>query len=134
MSREIKFRAWNEEEKVMIDGDSLAFEEYAPIKDLLSQDGIMQFTGLYDDASNIVDADEDAEVYEDDIIEFTHENQNYIGQVVFEAGAFLAVGNGIPDGYISLIEISENDGRFCWITGKVIGNIHENPELMGEPT
>jgi len=48
MGREIKFRMWDKENKVMISGDDLAFEEYLPIKELLSGEEIMQFTGLKD--------------------------------------------------------------------------------------
>src|ERR1700749_3590621 len=47
MKREIKFRAFIDGE--MIDGDSLAFEEYAPISKLLTNcENIMQYTGLKD--------------------------------------------------------------------------------------
>ena len=46
--REIKFRMWNEEEKEMIGGDSLAFEEYAPISHLLNQEGIMEYAEIKD--------------------------------------------------------------------------------------
>ena len=51
--REIKFRAWtpaeDDEPGYMISGDDLAFGEYLlPVTDLLSQEGIMQYTGLKD--------------------------------------------------------------------------------------
>lgn len=47
--REIKFRKWDSENKEMNASDSLAFEEYLPIYQHLTQNGIMQFTGLHDD-------------------------------------------------------------------------------------
>ncbi|WP_181898663.1 YopX family protein [Halobacillus trueperi] len=59
--RELKFRMWNEEEKEMIDGDALAFEEYAPLSHLLTQKGIMQFTGYKDGHGK--------EIYEGDIVQ-----------------------------------------------------------------
>jgi len=68
LSRPIKFRAWGrygeweEDENLdcrkwqMIDGDSLCFEEFKPICDLLKTENdveyFMQFTGLYDKNGN----------------------------------------------------------------------------------
>lgn len=60
--REIKFRMWDAEEQQMISGDTLAFEEYAPITDLLTQEGIMQYTGLKDKNGK--------EAYHKDVVDF----------------------------------------------------------------
>lgn len=110
--REIKFRMWDDEEKIMIDGDSLAFEEYLPIKDLLSQDYIMQFTGLHDKNGK--------EIYEGDILKSEEYDEA-----------------GINCGHIFVVEWFQDDiycgwniaRSDCW-SAKVIGNIYENSELI----
>ena len=52
MSREIKFRAWDVEEKEMIGAESFAFSEYLPLSDLFQNDNyiFMQFTELKEKA------------------------------------------------------------------------------------
>jgi len=112
--REIKFRMWYEEERIMIDGDSLAFEEYEPICQLLTQDNIMQYTGVKDLNGK--------EIYEGDIIERVTDTVvwKFIGIVEFQL-----------DGSIGWC-VQTNNGRWGLNSHdayKVIGNIHENPDL-----
>ncbi|KAA8747128.1 YopX family protein [Paenibacillus sp. UASWS1643] len=107
--REIKFRMWDAENEQMIDGDSLAFEEYAPISHLLSQEGIMQYTGLKDKNGK--------EIYEGDILYDAVKSIESYSEVKWE----LEMGR------------FEAWGRNLWVRSsrtEVIGNIWEHPHLL----
>ena len=102
MSREKKFRMWDKENKVMISGDDLAFEEYLPIKELLSGKNIMQFTGLK--GKNGV------EIYEGDI---------YVPRY-----------NGFGPIEVKYYKGKYNVAAYMVESCEVIGNIHEHPDLL----
>lgn len=116
MNRTIKFRKWDFEEKVMIDGDSLAFDEYAPVSHLLSQPGIMQYTGLTDRNGK--------EIYEGDIVEreYIDNRSDFAGVVTYLEGSFFLVNpeNEFDSDYL-FDEMSLDE---------VIGNIWENANLL----
>lgn len=132
--RVIKFRKWDNEEKVMIDGDSLAFEEYLPIKNHLSQAGIMQFTGFLDCKG--------IEIYEGDIIQFYNERcyhkkypetqlRLWRSDVVFLGGAFLISEDDNGDYETDLYSFSNDFGNSADKAHlQVVGNIYENPSLL----
>lgn len=125
--REIKFRAWlpegewndegTEQEYVMV--HDLAFEEYAPINDLLAGvDHLMQSTGLHDKNG--------VEIFEGDICTF------YRGQS-HEVGPYTVKWNPDHCGFHLYLPHEEITTYDCGPhrTGiEVIGNIHENPELL----
>jgi hypothetical protein len=110
--REIKFRAWRENEDgrmAMIDGDSLAFEEYAPVKDHLNQEGIMQFIGKYDKNGK--------DIYEGDVAMLKNRTAYYV----------CAYDNFQCCFYWDCLVTDDYDNMLA--EAEIIGNIYDNPEL-----
>jgi hypothetical protein len=109
MSREIKFKAWNE----LADGGEMVTEENSGLRSyqILERFSIvMQYTGMKDRNG--------VEIYEKDYIRFRFNNGPVKkGIVTFEQCMFLV---NTDDSY-SLNRISYIE---------VLGNIHENPELI----
>lgn len=131
MQREIKFRAFDKEAKTMHQVSVIDFEDkyvlYARndfykdkpfyMEKSFDEIELMQFTGLHDKNGK--------EIYEGDIVErrikIREEENLYIEKVVFVSGAFQT-------------ECKEKElGDFYeapFQTFEIIGNIHENPELL----
>ena len=120
MSRVIKFRAWDKEDKCYVDMiDDIYLETYcgmiyesyggqlSPQKNL----ELMQYTGLKDKNGVLI--------YESDIV---NQHGNYKAVVEFWNGSF---GCKINQG--QWLEFSQN---CLFDKAIVIGNIHENPELL----
>ena len=124
--REIKFRAWHKEEKII--GEVLGIDilhkeiffsnedvdcyEHTDFKDI----ELMQYTGLKDMREK--------EIYEGDILSGGNNEEHY--KVIFENGSFMAEFEGDFDEYsFDLIDVV---AQGC----EVVGNIYENPELLGE--
>ncbi|WP_270768648.1 YopX family protein [Lacticaseibacillus rhamnosus] len=125
MKREIKFRAWNKKDKVMVDVAAMNFGpsgfwsliEYAYDAELQLADSyeLMQYTGLKDKNGR--------EIYEGDVLDIGLRNQDgkpIIAPVSYETYAA---------GYVL-----DNGGNGIWqrLTKEceVIGNTFENPELL----
>ena len=156
MSRPIKFRAWDKNEKRMISaeevekskGNLLAIGFHGlPIaidKDSFKDDEIvgwnvdhylvlMQFTGLLDKNGK--------EVYEGDIVHSDYWKNTWEVQwcdgkrelLGGQVGWMLNDERWSPVGHVQELtahcEVSEPDGRRDYFNGHVLGNIYENPEL-----
>jgi hypothetical protein len=111
--RPIKFRAWDEDNKRMFtpqridaDGDNKVYDGYG-CYDM----PVMQFTGLTDKNGK--------EIYEGDIL-IDEANRKRI--VVFDYGAFKVMWNNDNPTQLNLYPLNKH-----W---EVVGNIHENPELL----
>lgn len=111
--REIKFRAWTG-------------EKIAPLFVINSARGIiiyngqekdwplMQFTGLHDKNGK--------EIYEGDVIEWVGMHTVIFFSEMFAAFRMKTVHDGVEDFFTKPLEAGI----------EVIGNIHENPELLGD--
>ena len=116
MSREIKFRAWVNEHWVDWLPTSKSLETYNAViidKDGYSTDSkchIEQYTGLKDTNGT--------EIYEGDIL-MDGDGESFEYWVVkFEFGKFVGETVGVSEDIFELADL------------EVIGNIHENPELL----
>lgn len=116
MSREIKFRAWGKNSKEYLGSSSDGFnmEELSRLAGQFKDWELEQYTGLKDKNGK--------EIYEGDILETVDKAVRYI--VVWDEDDLGYWGKAItctPD--FSMDTVDSDD--------EVIGNIHENPELLG---
>ncbi|MCR8986054.1 YopX family protein [Brevibacillus laterosporus] len=117
--REIKFRAWDKEDKNMLDWEMIKLDVEYSLNQLLemNQFDIMQFTGLYDMYAN--------EVYESDVVKGYYWNAKGRNRII---GVVQYRGNQIV-----IAGVKQYEGIFVPADPlcEVIGNIYENPELLG---
>ena len=125
MSREIKFRVWDVENKEMLNVQELDFEptfyggriairpdqydDYFDTEDMI----LMQYTGFHDRFGN--------EIYESDIVYVLSEDENAIIEWDEQTARFIIHF----DGWIA--DFNNYYGKEL----EIMGNIYNNPELLG---
>ncbi|WP_338960309.1 YopX family protein [Fusobacterium nucleatum] len=125
--REIKFRAWHKEEKII--GEVLGIDilhkeiffsnedvdcyEHSDFKDI----ELMQYTGLYDK--------NEKEIYEGDIVKLRANHGIGVVKYYDEWGAFVIE-------YIKPRPLAVLGMNYYKEDIEVLGNIYKNPELLGE--
>ena len=125
MNREIKFRMWHKKSKKMFDVESINFKDrslnmwnsgmYTLSTFSLDDVILMQYTGLHDKNGK--------EIWENDIVEITRECIYDKGIIVFKNGCFFIKSK---ENLLALYNCKLNNYKV-----KVIGNIYDNPELLG---
>lgn len=128
MNREIKFRIWNDYDKKMIYWNELLKNKLANIFTIPSYNKwLMQYTGLHDKNGK--------EIYEGDIVLL---DCYYYEEPAFD-GEFKVIYDDINGMWI-LVDLENKDRGFVFgeirsyykAEIEVIGNIYDNPELLGE--
>lgn len=121
MQDRFKFRAWDIEEDRYASDDDICYDTggtWDSVYDLLKVANQFyiyeQCTGLKDKNGKLI--------YEGDIVE-THDYTTEHSQIVFDKGCYVLKSKDA-----AMYEHLSNHEKEC----KVIGNIHENPELLEE--
>lgn len=134
MTREIKFRAWNIEDKIMLmeaqdmyDGLGTYYDNKGNEVDVYQYFNSSSFGGILDDAKESTHAvmqstglkDKNGkEIYEGDIIKIISKNRKWEGIKIVEWDAPRAM-------------FTPSQIRYADVTAtEIIGNIYQNPELM----
>ena len=139
MNREIKFRVWDEVSEKMLNWNEFLDTNMKNTFIAPESTGLilMQYTGLDDENGK--------EIYEGDIVEFKDTGEegyeykegfdfNNIAQVVYENGIYTLANFGESDNSYYATDCSDEEileevlrNGNC----EVIGNIYDNPELLG---
>jgi len=136
--REIKFRAYGPTGMTFFDNEQAAHDQYIAHHLMLmmankhpqGKDLLMQYTGLKDKNG--------VEIYEGDIIKSSHSDDKWRGEIIWRThhGTGFWVSDDrmiIKSSYCNPLSSNNsvtNDAHM-WL---VVGNIHENPELLENET
>lgn len=112
--RVIKFRAWCEDDKVMIYDLNSPQLRHGELKDDMYE--FMQFTGTNDKNGK--------EIYDGDILKIDNDGEDYITHVRYENGTLSVDAINEDYSYTAIGWLQD------WCEIEVIGNIQENPELL----
>ena len=128
---EIKYRAWSVFDKQMYSVKSIDFNDMrinlngADLHNSLVGLELMQYTGLRDKNGK--------EIYEGDIVIFTLGDYQIKGEVIKDYGCYTIYNGLYIDNYLTFIEIIWNfevDFEGSFKTIEIIGNVHENKNLL----
>ena len=108
MARKLKFRAWDKISRMWLKSFNVNLLNIGD----LSNVEIMQYTGLKDIAGD--------EIYEGDIVRDV--SDGIIGQIEYSDGGFIIIYDDIAE------KLNADESVYL----EVVGNIFENPELLGE--
>lgn len=126
--REIRFRIWDTDRKVMLDSQGVIFyygdfyENYRDLEDgiVLYNIEVMQYTGLVDKRG--------VRIYEGDVVSMVvfEDKAEYLGEVVFENGCFCL--NISLDG--TKYKVTALDWKETETIITVIGDVYQNKDLI----
>ena len=119
-----KFRAWCRDKMTLITGFTdhyVFFDDQGLLQTIQGDMKLMQFTGLKDSKG--------VEIYDGDVVSI---DKNSALGIDFNLGSILTVGffNGCFCGYIKNADTVDARPMNLLRDIEVIGNIHENPELL----
>lgn len=94
---------------------------------------LCQYTGLTAYWMAFENEPQECDVWEHDLLEVDYNGKKVIAEVKFEGGMYILTSNEFADSYIPLFEVTQVEDVY-WVDAKVIGNIFDNPELIGGDT
>jgi uncharacterized phage protein (TIGR01671 family) len=143
--RTIKFRAWDTKNKKMLDAvpcvGYLLDDPDAPVSHHDVEERLYHYPSLplgptfngrivYEQYTGLKDKN-DKEIYEGDIIHYKFDGSSYPEEAV---DVMLICEYDEREGWFAFITLSENTSEYLWYEinrdCEVVGNIHENPELL----